>query len=316
MNDLTKLLNIEYPLIQGGMGNISHAALASAVSNAGGLGTIGAGTLEPDTVEKMLQDSRSQTKMPFAVNLPLAVQPYIEEIIDLIVKYDVPVVTLSAGNPSPYIQHFKDNNVVVMCVVANDKQAKKAEDSGADVIIAEGYEAAGINSAEELTTFTLIPKISSCVQVPVVAAGGIGNGQGVAAAMSLGAQGVQLGTRLIATKEAQVHTAYKEAICEAGSDGTIIVGRTYNRIRRILKTPYSDQILQFEKEKQPVDVYLKKTNEIHHRIGAIEGKLSKGHVNAGQISSLIEDIPSVEVLFNRMMFEARESLETNLSMFN
>ncbi|MFD2923075.1 NAD(P)H-dependent flavin oxidoreductase [Halobacillus naozhouensis] len=309
MNDLTKKLEVTLPFIQGGMGNISHASLAIAVSEAGGLGTIGAGTLHPEKVERMIQDIRHGTSEPFAVNIPLTVNPYVKDILALIKKHAVPIVSLSAGNPAPYIEPLKAENVVVMCVVANDKQAKKAESAGADVIIAEGYEAAGINAREELTTFTLIPKVTSSVDIPVVAAGGIGDGRGVAAAMSLGAQGVQLGTRLIATEDAQVHSAYKEALRSAGSDGTIIVGRPYKQVRRILKTPYGEHLLHSEKEKMPLNTYLEKTNETRHITGAIEGKLTEGHVNAGQIATMIEDIPTVQELFTRMIREAQLASE-------
>ncbi|UOQ92442.1 nitronate monooxygenase [Halobacillus shinanisalinarum] len=311
MNDLTKKLGVNLPFIQGGMGNISHASLAIAVSEAGGLGTIGVGTLNPDIVEQMILDIRRKTSKPFAVNIPLTVQPYVKEILSLIINHQVPVVSLSAGNPVPYIEPLKAENVVVMCVVANDKQAKKAEAAGADIIIAEGYEAAGINSLEELTTFTLIPKVTSSVNIPVAAAGGIGDGRGVLAAMTLGAQGVQLGTRLIATQDAQVHPAYKEALCAAGSDGTMIVGRHYKQIRRILKTPYGEHLLASEKEQLPLNTYLEKTDETHHIRGAIEGKLNEGHVNAGQISTIIEDIPTVRDLFTRLIREAQQASENN-----
>ncbi|WP_163527319.1 NAD(P)H-dependent flavin oxidoreductase [Halobacillus ihumii] len=309
MNDITKILNVDLPFIQGGMGNISHASLAVAVSEAGGLGTIGAGTLAPEKVEQMILDIRRETSKPFAVNIPLAVQPYVKDILSLIKKHQVPVVALSAGNPAPYIEPLRAENVVVMCVVANEKQARKAEAAGADIVIAEGYEAAGINAKEELTTFTLLPKVTASVNIPVVAAGGIGDGRGVLAALSLGAQGVQLGTRLIATKDAQVHPAYKEALCSAGSDGTMIVGRPYQQVRRILKTPYGQHLLDSEKEKIPLESYLEKTDESRHILGAIEGKLNEGHVNAGQISAMIEDIPTVQELFTRMIQEAQSKLK-------
>ncbi|PYZ94850.1 2-nitropropane dioxygenase [Salipaludibacillus keqinensis] len=309
MNELVKILNIELPFIQGGMGNVSHASLAIAVSEAGGLGTIGAGTLPPKVIKEMIAEIRAKTNKPYAVNVPLSVQPHLEEVISLLIEYQVPVVSLSAGNPAPFIQPLKEAKSKVMCVVANHKQALKAEAAGADIIIAEGYEAAGINSTEELTTFTLIPKITSVVNIPVVAAGGIGNGKGFLAALALGAQGVQLGTRLIATQEANVHENYKAALCDAEFNDTVIVGRPYQKIRRILKTPYADKLIELEKQEMNKATHLKKTDETHHILGAIEGKLDQGHINAGQISSLIEDIPTVSELFNRMIQESTSTFK-------
>lgn len=299
-----KILNIDLPFIQGGMGNVSHASLAIAVSDAGGLGTIGAGTFSPKVIKEMITEIRSKTDKPFAVNVPLSVQPHLTEVIALLIEYQVPVVSLSAGNPAPFIKPLQEAKIKVMCVVANHKQALKAEAAGADIIIAEGYEAAGINSTEELTTFTLIPKIASVVNIPVVAAGGIGNGKGFLAALALGAQGVQLGTRLIATQEANVHQNYKFALCNSVFNDTVIVGRPYQKIRRILKTPYAEKLLELEKQEFNQENHLEKTDEAHHILGAIEGKLDRGHINAGQISGLIDDIPTVNELFNRMIEES------------
>ncbi|WBX80883.1 nitronate monooxygenase family protein [Virgibacillus salarius] len=305
MNDLTRKLGISLPFIQGGMGNISHAELAVAVSEAGGLGTIGAGTLSPNYLEDMIIKIRKQTSKPFAINVPLSVQKNVDELIKLIIGYQIPVVSLSAGNPAPFITKLKNENIIVICVVANERQAIKAEEEGADFIVAEGVEAAGINAPEELTTFTLVPKICDSVAIPVIAAGGIGDGRGVLAAMSLGAQGVQLGTRLIATKDAKVHSLYKRALCAADSDGTMIVGRSYGKIRRILKTPYGKHLLEEERNNPDLKTYLDITDENHHILGALEGKFLEGHVNAGQVASIINDIPTVKELFQRMIQEAQ-----------
>ncbi|SDI15911.1 NAD(P)H-dependent flavin oxidoreductase [Alteribacillus bidgolensis] len=305
MNDLMKLLNIDVPFLQGGMGNVSHPDLAVSVSEAGGLGTLGAGTLSPSVFEKMVKEVRSQTHKPFSINVPLSVHPDVQKILSIAAKHHVPVVSLSAGNPSPYIEMLKKENIIVMCVVSNPSQALKAEKAGADVIIAEGFEAAGINANDELTTFTLIPQVASVVKAPVVAAGGIGDGRGLLAALSLGAQGVQLGTRLIATEDANVHSNYKQAICKSDASGTVITGRPYKKIRRLLKTTYANQLLEWEKNKISAEEYDQKTDESCHIKGAIEGKLTEGHVNAGQVSSLIEDLPTVSELFQRMMNEAR-----------
>lgn len=309
MNKLIDILNIQLPIIQGGMGNISNAPLAAAVSNAGGLGTIGAGTMNPDEVEKIILQTKQLTNKPFAVNVALSVSPYTKEILRLIIKHGVQAVSLSAGNPAPFIPKLKEHGVKVICVVASPKQAVKAENAGADIIVAEGYEAAGINSNIETTTFTLIPQIVSKVRVPVAAAGGIGDGKGLAAALALGASGVQMGTRLIATEDAPFHEAYKKTLLNADDQGTVIVGRSVGRVRRVLKTPYSDYLLQKEATGITLEDFNGLTTEEHHKLGAIHGKLDEGFINGGQVSGIISDIPSVEELFTGMMKDAKEELK-------
>ncbi|CAG9621928.1 NAD(P)H-dependent flavin oxidoreductase [Sutcliffiella rhizosphaerae] len=309
MNNLKEILNIESPIIQGGMGNISNATLAATVSNAGGLGTIGAGTMTPEVVEKIIIDTKNNTKKPFAINVAISVSSYTKEILKLIIKHKVAVASLSAGNPTSIIPKLKEHGVKVICVVASPKQAVKAERAGADIIVAEGYEAAGINSNLETTTMTLIPQVVNSVSIPVVAAGGIGSGKGLAAALSLGASGVQMGTRLIATREAPFHDNYKQMIIEADDNGTVIVGRSVGRVRRVMQTPYASYLLQKEKDGIDLDSFNNLTTEEQHIIGAINGELEKGFINGGQISGLISDIPTVEELFQSMLQEAKEQLQ-------
>ncbi|GCD82243.1 NAD(P)H-dependent flavin oxidoreductase [Parageobacillus thermoglucosidasius] len=308
MNDICRLLHIRYPIIQGGMGNISNAQLASAVSEAGGLGTIGVGTMPPDEVEAIINETKRRTSQPFAVNIPIQVTPYVDEMISLVFKHRVPVVSLSAGNPAPLIPRLAEQGVKIIVVTASVKQAKKAEAAGANIIVAEGYEAAGINSSLELTTMALIPQITSAVRIPVVAAGGIGDGRGLLAAFALGAQGVQLGTRLIATKDAPFHEMYKQLITNAGENETVIVGRSVGRVRRIMRTPYAEKLLQYEKEGVPLEKFNEYTSEDRHRRGALQGDFYEGFVNAGQIAGLIEDMPTVAELFQQMMEEAKQQL--------
>jgi enoyl-[acyl-carrier protein] reductase II len=309
MNKLLDILNIKVPIIQGGMGNISNAPLTAAVSNAGGLGTVGAGTMGPEEVEGIILQAKKLTSKPFAVNVALSVSPQTKEILKLIIKHHVPVVSLSAGNPAPFIPKLKEHGIKVICVVASPKQAIKAENAGADIIAAEGYEAAGINSNLETTTLTLIPQIVDAVSVPVLAAGGIGDGRGLAAAMALGASGVQMGTRLIATKDAPFHHAYKRKIVEADDNGTVIVGRSVGRVRRVLRTPYADFLLQKEQTGITLEDFNELTTEDQHKLGAIGGELDKGFINGGQISSVISDIPTVEELFTKMLNQAKEHLQ-------
>ncbi len=307
MNRLTKLLNIKYPIIQGGMGNISNAPLTAAVSEAGGLGTIGAGTMTPEELDDIILQTKSMTNKPFSVNVAIKVTPYLDEIVELLLKREVPVVTLSAGNPEPYIKRFHAAGAKVLTVVGAVKHAKKAEAAGTDAVIAEGYEAAGINSNYENTTMTLIPQIADQVKVPVVAAGGIADGRGLAAALMLGAEGVQIGTRFIATKEAPFSEAYKRRILDASDVDTVIVGRSVNRVRRVMKTPYAKKLIEMERGDFSLEQFNEWTSEKYHKIGALEGNFEEGFINGGQISGLIKDIPSVPELMERMICEALEA---------
>ncbi|QTC41139.1 nitronate monooxygenase [Bacillus sp. V3] len=312
MNNLTEILNIDVPILQGGMGNISNAPLTAAVSEAGALGTIGVGTMGADEVESIIIETKNLTTKPFALNIPIAITPHLQEMVRLVVKHGVPVVSLSAGNPTPLIPYFHEHGVKVICVVASKKQAVKAEQAGADIIVGEGYEAAGINSNLETTTLTLIPQLVDAVSIPVAAAGGIGDGRGFASMLALGASGVQMGTRLIATKEAPFHENYKAALLNAKDDSTVIVGRSVGKVRRVMKAPYSAELLQKEREGVPAEEFGRLTSEDFHRIGALEGKLDRGFINGGQISGLVSDIPTVKELIEKMMSDA-EGIFTRLA---
>ncbi|MBN3553481.1 DUF561 domain-containing protein [Fictibacillus nanhaiensis] len=308
MNLICEMLNIQYPILQGGMGNVSNAELASAISNAGGLGTIGVGTMSPEEVENLIIATKGMTDKPFAVNVPLTVASNVKEILRLLIKYKVEVVSLSAGNPAPYIPKLKEHGLKVICVVASVYHAKKAEAAGADLLVAEGYEAAGLNSPYETTTMVLLPQVSKSVQIPVIAAGGIADGSGMAAAFALGAQGVQMGTRFIATKEAPFHERYKTSLVEADDTKTLIVGRSSGKIRRIYDTPYAQKLIQLEKNGVSSEAFLRHTSEDHHILGAVKGDLENGFINSGQIAGLISDVPSVKNLLETMMKEAREAV--------
>lgn len=314
MNGITSVLGIKYPIIQGGMGNISNAALTAAVSEAGGLGTIGAGTMSADEVEKIIVETKARTSKPFSVNVALSVSPNAVEVLRLTVKHQVPVVTLSAGNPASFIPKLHEAGIKVIAVVASVKQAKKAEAAGADILVAEGYEAAGINSNLETTTLALIPQIVQQVNIPVAAAGGIGDGKGLAAMLALGASGVQMGTRFIATREAPFHEAYKQKLLQATDHETVIVGRSVGRIRRLLNTPYAEKLLEAEKQGITADEFAELTSEELHKKGALEGNAERGFMNGGQVSGLISDIPTVQELLDRMVKEAKERLQISLDL--
>ncbi|WP_010097783.1 NAD(P)H-dependent flavin oxidoreductase [Ornithinibacillus scapharcae] len=316
MNRVTNLLNIKYPIIQGGMGNISNAKLAAAVSEAGGLGTIGCGTMTPEEVEVIIRELKTITDKPFALNIAITVTPYVESLLELSIAYDIPIVSLSAGNPAPYIPKLHEYGKIVMAIVASEKHAIKAEAAGADIIVAEGYEAAGINSALELTTFTLIPQIVRSVRKPVVAAGGIGDGKGLAAALMLGAEGVQIGTRFIATQEAPFHERYKEQLIQASGTDAIIIGRSLGRIRRVLQTSYVMELLDKEKHGVSAQEFNRITSEKHHVLGAIKGDLENGFLNGGQVTGLIQDIPFVSELLEDMMKTARQQVSAGLEQLN
>ncbi len=306
MNNLTNVLHIKHPIIQGGMGNISNAQLTAAISEAGAMGTIGVGTMSVEEVEKIIVETKMGTSKPFALNIPVSITPHLKDMIRLVVTHGIPVVSLSAGNPSPLIPYFHEHNVKVICVVASKKQGKKAEEAGADVIVAEGYEAAGINSNLETTTLALIPQLVDTVSIPVVAAGGIGDGRGLASMLALGASGVQMGTRFIATEEAPFHANYKSTLVDAKDDSTVIVGRSMGKVRRVMKTPYAAKLIQKEQEGVALDEFSHMTSEDYHRVGALEGKLDQGFINGGQVSGLVSDIPTVKELVERMMKETTD----------
>lgn len=312
MNNVCNMLHISYPIIQGGMGNISNAQLAAAVSEAGGLGMIGCGTMSPNEVENIMKETKGLTNKPIGMNIAINVTEDIEKMITLVKQQDIPVVSLSAGNPGPYISRFKEANICVIVVIASVKHAQKAASSGADILVAEGVEAAGINAEAELTTFTLIPQITSSVDVPVLAAGGVGDGRGLAAAVALGASGVQLGTRLIATKDAPFHEIYKSRIVQAEATDAVLIGRRLGPLRRVLKTPFIERLYLIEKEGNEVDTYRELTSESYHRKGALEGDLDNGFMNGGQVVGLIMDIPTVKKLFQDMMIEARKQMEASM----
>ena len=315
MLHICEMLQIDYPIIQGGMGNISNAQLTAAVSEAGGLGTIGCGTMTPTEVENIIIQTKGSTTKNFALNIAIGVSPYTNDLIDVAIRHEIPVVSLSAGNPAPFIPKLHEHGIKVIVLVASVKHAQKAEAAGADILVAEGFEAAGINSHLELTTFTLIPQIVENVQVPVLAAGGIGDGKGLAAAFMLGASGVQIGTRLIATKEAPFHKTYKQNLVEAEDTSTVILGRSIGRTRRVLTNSYAEKIVEHEKTGMTLDQYMNWTTEDQHIKGAIEGDMENGFINSGLVAGLIDDIPSVEELLKAMIEEANERIQLTADKF-
>jgi enoyl-[acyl-carrier protein] reductase II len=308
MQRLLDLLGVEFPIVEGGMAYIGDGRLAAAVSNAGGFGQVGSAGRSLEDFEHQIRIAIESTNKPFGVNLPIGEHSDPRERVEMILKYKDHLrgVSISAGNPRPFIPVFKEAGLPVMVVVSTALHGEKAEQAGADILIAEGTEAGGHNGPAELTTFALIPQVTRAVQVPVVAAGGIADGRGLAAALALGAAGVQLGTRLVATVESCAHPNYKQAIVAAKGEDTTMIERSVGRVTRVLKSPYVDEVLAFEKtDPTPEELYPYIKGE-KNRVGAIEGDLAHGFAYSGQGCGLIDSIPTVQEVIAQMIEEARD----------
>jgi enoyl-[acyl-carrier protein] reductase II len=294
------LFGIKYPIIQGGMAHVATAELVSAVSNAGGLGIIGAGASEPDWVREQIRLTRKQTDKPFGVNI-LLISPFAAQVIDLVLEEKVAMVTTGAGNPGPYIPRFKEAGIKVMPVVASVALARRLERAGVDACVAEGMESGG--EIGQITTMALVPQVVDAVKLPVVAAGGIGDGRGLAAALALGAQGVQMGTRFVCSQECIAHQAYKQAIVDASDRSTVISGQSTGYPIRALENKLTREFL--EKEKSGISIEeLMEFGVGRVRLGLIEGDLEHGTLLAGQIAGMIKEIKPVKVIIEEMVAEA------------
>ena len=287
-NKITELFNIRYPIVQGGMIWCSGWRLASAVSNAGGLGIIGSGSMYPEVLDQHIQKCKSATNKPFAVNLPM-LYPDIDKHIATIIKYKVPIVFTSAGNPKTYTAHLKAHGITVVHVVASVKFALKAQEAGVDAIVAEGFEAGGHNGRDETTTFCLIPMVKKAVQIPVIAAGGIGTGAGMLAAMSLGADGVQLGSRFAATVESSANDAFKQEIIKAKEGDTMLTLKEITPVR-LIKNEFYQKVEAAYQNKASVDELSQLLGRGRAKKGMFEGDLIEGELEIGQISGLIDEI--------------------------
>lgn len=295
MNSIKKLFNIEYPIIQGGMVWCSSWRLASAVSNAGGLGLIGAGSMYPEVLREHIQKCRLATSMPFGVNVPL-LYPDIEKIMDIIVEEKVEIVFSSAGNPAIWTPYLKSNNIRVVHVIANKKFAKKAEESGADAIVAEGFEAGGHNGREETTTLCLIPEICETVSVPVIAAGGIASGKAMLAAFALGAEGVQLGSVFAASRESSAHPNFKEAIVRAAEGDTKLSMKSLMPVR-LLRNDFFRAVEKAEAEGANRAELMELLGRGRAKKGMFEGDMVEGELEIGQVASNVHEIkPAAQIL--------------------
>ena len=301
MNKITQLFNIKYPIIQGGMIWNSGYKLASAVSNAGGLGLIGAGSMYPDVLREHIQKCKKATDKPFGVNVPM-LYPNIEEIIQIIIEEDVKIVFTSAGNPKTWTSYLKEREITVVHVVSSSKFALKAQEAGVDAIVAEGFEAGGHNGREETTTFTLIPMVKEQINIPLIAAGGIATGRGMLAAMVLGADGIQMGSRFAASFESSSHENFKKTIVDVKEGDTQLTLKELAPVRLIKNKFYND--IQDLYSKCPTPEELKELlGRARAKKGMFEGDLEEGELEIGQIAGLIHEIKSVESIINEVIQE-------------
>ncbi len=308
-NRLCSLLGINYPIIQGGMVWVSDWHLASACSKAGILGTLGTGSMTHDQVKSNIDKMNELGAQPFAVNIAM-LRDDADEIGKIALERGVKIFITSAGNPANIIPLLKKEGTICIHVVPSIRGAVKAEQAGADAIVCEGYEAGGHNSPYETTTMALVPQVVDAVRVPVVAAGGIADGRGIAAAMALGADGVQMGTRFIATKECNSNDNHKKIIVDAPDTGTCILGRNLNMLR-VVRNKFADEMLAAEKEGADKEALLKIIGDEfnRNRAASVEGDMDKGTFQAGQSSGLVKDIVPVEQLIQRLLAEYKETVE-------
>ncbi|KMY44431.1 2-nitropropane dioxygenase [Bacillus sp. FJAT-27916] len=302
---ITKLLGIKYPIFQGAMAQIALAPLVGAVSNAGGLGIIGSGGFTADRLREEIRKTKEITDKPFAVNLMLMMHN-IPELVDVIVEEGVKIVTTGAGTPAPYMETFKANGIKVIPVVPSVKIAKKMEALGVDAIVAEGTEAGG--HVGETTTMALLPQVVSAVSIPVIAAGGIADGRGIAAAFALGAQGVQVGTRFLTTIECPVHENFKQAVLDADDQCTMVTGRSLGGPVRSIKNSMIMEFLKLEQQNASRDE-LEKLSLGSLRKAVLEGDTDNGSVMAGQICGMCNELTTVEEMITEMFTEAQEVLQ-------
>lgn len=302
---VTELLGIKYPIIQGGMIWCSGWELASAVSNAGGLGLIGSGSMNPETLSIHISKTKKATSFPFGINVPL-ISNYVEEIIYLIIKEKIKIVFTSAGNPQKWTPKLKDHGIKVVHVVANSKNALKCELAGVDAIVAEGFEAGGHNGREETSTFTLLPQIKKDISIPLIVAGGIGSGSGILAALALGAEGVQIGSLFAASEESSAHINFKSEIINATEGSTSLTMKQLIPVRLLKNKFYREMNSAIEKGIDTSEL-IKILGKGRARIGMFEGDLEEGELEIGQVSSLISEILPIAEIFEKLKKEFKEA---------
>ncbi|MCX6150683.1 MAG: nitronate monooxygenase [Ignavibacteriales bacterium] len=311
-NEVTELFNIKYPVIQAGMVWVSGWRLASAVSNCGGLGLIGSGSMKTELLKEHIQKCKAATENPFGVNIPLRREDA-SELVQTVIDENIQIVFTSAGHPGKFIDKLKSKKVKVVHVVPSTKYAIKAESVGCDAVVGEGVEAGGHNGIDEITIFNLIPMLADAVKIPVIAAGGIVNGRGILASLSLGAKGVQMGTRFAVTMESSAHPNYKKKIVEAKDNDTTLILKKIGLVR-LLKNEFTKRILEVEKKGASEEELKELLGKKRERLGIFEGDENEGMMEAGQGAGLIKNIPTVEELFQQLLIEFDEAYKNLTSI--
>ena len=303
-------LGIKYPIFQGGMAWASNYELASAVSNAGGLGIIGAGQMPPEFLVQEIRKAKENTDKPFGVNLILYLT-YIEELVDAVIQEGVPVVTTGAGNAGPYIKKFHDAGIKVIPVIPSSALAKRVEKAGADAVIAEGTESGG--HIGEITTMAIVPQVADAVNIPVIAAGGIADYRGFAAALCLGASGIQMGTRFLATKECNIHQNWKDMVVKASDRDTVVTGRPTGHPVRVLKNRLAKMFLELEEKCAPVSEY-EKLGTGKLKAASVDGDVEMGSLMSGQIAGLIKEEKTVKEVIEEIVSQTEDFIK-NMTKF-
>jgi enoyl-[acyl-carrier protein] reductase II len=302
-NKINKLFTIKLPIIQAGMIWCSGWELASAVSNAGGLGLIGSGSMYPEVLRQHIRKCKQATEKPFGVNVPL-LYPDIDKLMEVILEENVNTVFTSAGNPKIWTQKLKDQHITVVHIISNSVFAKKAEDAGVDAVVAEGFEAGGHNGREETTTMCLIPIVKQAVKIPVIAAGGIGTGRGMLAAMALGADGVQIGSRFVASHEASANIQFKNAVIASKEGDTKLMLKQLTPVR-LLKNDFFEKVQQAETSGASTQELMNLLSKGRAKKGMFEGDLVEGELEIGQIAALIKEIKPAQAIITEIMEEFR-----------
>ncbi len=306
-NRITELLNIQYPIIQAGMIWCSGWELASAVSNAGGLGIIGSGSMYPDVLEEQIKKCKAATSRPFAVNIPL-IYPQVADHIDIIIRNKVPVVFSSAGNPKTWTSILKEKGIKVVHVVSSAKFGKKAEEAGVDAVVAEGFEAGGHNGREETTSMVLIPMVADAVKIPVIAAGGIGSGRAMAAAFALGAEAVQVGSRFVASIESSAHENFKNTVIQTGEGETELTLKELTPVR-LIKNKFFNDIKYAYSTGASVEDLSQLLGRGRAKKGMFEGDLNEGELEIGQVSGMIHEIIPAAEIVKQMIHEFNQVVD-------
>lgn len=310
-NKVCALFNVKYPIVQAGMIWCSGWQLASSVSNHGCLGIIGSGSMYPEILEEHIVKCKKATSKPFGVNLPM-LYPDIDKHIETILKYKVPIVFTSAGNPKTYTKYLKERGITVVHVVSSVKFALKAKEAGVDAIVAEGFEAGGHNGRDETTTFCLVPNVAKNLPIPIIAAGGIATGRGMLAAMNLGADGVQIGSRFVASEESSAHIEFKKKVVQAVEGDTTLTLKEITPVR-LMKNPFYDKILQAYSENASVDDLKNILGRGRAKNGMFLGDMNDGELEIGQISSLINDVKPARMIIDEILDEFNLAIQESNS---